>query len=88
MDIEHHLAFVIGWNYQGLHDTILLSAYDTGSGQVRWEDSPPCPSGGICHGHKVVADKGRVFAVGFAAVFQGGTSVATSVVRAYRGKVG
>jgi outer membrane protein assembly factor BamB len=91
VDVEHHVAFVIGWIITEVpppqtrfQESLLLKAYDTTTGELRWEDRFLLPEGCFCHGFDVVADKGRVFAFGKTAF----RVAETWLVRAYDAKSG
>jgi hypothetical protein len=84
VDIERRLAFVAGWVRwvpgRQNQEAILVRAYDTASGILRWEDQFPSASVCICQAKDVVVDGGRVIAVG--------AGSATWLVRAYDARHG
>jgi len=68
VDTEGKLAFIVGWvrwvpGTQN-QEAFLIRAYDSKTGELRWEDQFPSATKCLCHARDVVADKGRVFAVG------------------------
>jgi outer membrane protein assembly factor BamB len=67
VDIERHLVFVAGWRLaaNGIdRDAFLVQAYTTETGELRWQDVFATGSRCFCRARDVVADSGRVFAVG------------------------
>src|SRR5262249_39613282 len=72
VDIERHTAFVGGWVRwlpgQQNQEALLVRAYDTQSGVIFWEDQFPGLNALVdrclCHANDLVADNGRVYAVG------------------------
>jgi outer membrane protein assembly factor BamB len=87
VDTEHRLSFVVGREVRFLqpppsfHGLLVVRAYDTRTGVLRWEDQYPLNPACDCTGLDVVAVKGQVFVVGR-------RSTGDWIVRAYDSRSG
>jgi outer membrane protein assembly factor BamB len=95
VDVERKLAFVAGWirwepGSQN-QEAFLVRAYHSETGVLHWEDQFPGPDPFVarclCHAWDLVAQSGRVVAVGVA-IFSTAHGPGTWVVRTYDAKDG